>query len=541
VHAILGKITGIRRVRLASGAAAGSRRLEVSFHAACVMPGRTAVPPWLAAEELRVVRDVPDPREVGSVGDSIALSPVESARWLEPLLVEPSIAHGEVPEALRVCLRWWRSEEAPACTVGTGAGARTVRLVRDGPGWSASVRTTDVLGRTPSLPARVPVAVDGLEAECTVLPPRGPFCCRVGLGSAERHRAETDWYAVEFSPERGGLISMLRERGRDIDHFRSRDDLVGEPIEFGGHEDRVMLPWDDPMGGYAEGVLLPWDDRLDRTRMEAATCRREGEATRLHMEGVVDRCRNLRTSVSYSVFHCLPIVLVQRDLLYGGPTRRPGDDAAQPREVIDDVQPVMLGCRSACHADAEGRLGGRVLSVDGERFAVLRHAEADTGLRNGWRPAGGWTVVEHPERRECLMYIFDEANSPVLDVRLGAHVMMLEPRWLTGPVRPGGGAGFATALCAGEFCGATTDGAWVALRRPADDGLDCAVVGRWRHPPGPPVVAVRVGRREACAPLERLVLPGVGPVHVAVVHVREAGMHSAVEVTAGGIAGRAEP
>lgn len=80
MNALLGKITKVRK-STPSARKMGTCRMEVWFKPACIMPGRSKVPEWVSDQVLKVTRKVADPREVGSVGDSIVLTPGESANW----------------------------------------------------------------------------------------------------------------------------------------------------------------------------------------------------------------------------------------------------------------------------------------------------------------------------------------------------------------------------------------------------------------------------------------------------------------------------
>ncbi len=95
MDALLGKITDITE-----GAAGDS--LEIRFKEAGVLPRRTRAPEWLKDQVLTVRRHAPDPREVGNPGDSVVLTPAESARWLCPLAVSPGVAYGELPPTLHL-------------------------------------------------------------------------------------------------------------------------------------------------------------------------------------------------------------------------------------------------------------------------------------------------------------------------------------------------------------------------------------------------------------------------------------------------------
>src|SRR5205823_10582802 len=82
-----------------------------------------------------------------------------------------------------------------------------------------------------------------------------------------------------------------------------------------------------------------------------------------------------------------------------------------------------------------------------------------------WTMTGGWAMAEHPLRRECTLYLFDQTCQPYLATWLGDHTLTLEPSWPHLPMRPEESIGFAAAISAGEAAGAGAEGAWVACRR----------------------------------------------------------------------------
>ena len=544
MNALLGKITKVRESRGSSRPGERLHRLAVSFKPVCIMPSRTKAPQWLKDQELKVTRRVADVREIGNVGDSLVLTPGESSRWLFPLEVEPVVAYGALPPRLTLTLRWWKTAKPGEFTVCANGRRRRGRFTASRPGgrrpsraagrgarkpttFRATVATKPFFDGEPSLPVEFEVTFDKLKAGCTVLPAEGCCFARLQTPQGRRHRVESHWYAVDVCPEwGGGGIAGLFEKGRGVDHFRATGELIQEVFHQGGHRDRVEIGW---------------SDKLRRVSMPCVTARRDDRATRLCLDGVVDEGAGVRTTVTYTVFDRLPLLLLQRDVLRHKPRKKDDkkDDDKKPAEPVDDMMRMALGFRAAYLVEKNARSGSRILSVDGDRFAVLRYTQMHERIWNRWRLAGGWAVAEHPARRECMLYLLDPHDPPVLGSWLGDRVVTLEPSWLPRPVRPSGGIGFAAAICAGELCGAGAAGAWVALRRPGEPGgVTCALVGRFRDAPAPGEAEFGLGRSRAAAAIERLLLPGVGEVHVASAHVPTGRMSHAFTATAGGIPAR---
>ena len=530
MNALLGKIAKVRESTARRGTRRRLHRLDVSFKPACVMPARKAVPAWLKDQTLTVARTVADPREVGGVGDSIVLTPAESADWLFPLRIEPPVARGRVPARLEVSLRWWKNKKPGELTVRAGGRRRTARFTKRRTLFAASVATRGLVAPEASLPLDVEVSFEKMTLACTVLPAGRPCHHKLVTRDGERHRLEGPWLGLDVCPGvAGGGISMLREAGRGCDHFRHDDGLICGPLDHGGHRDRVRLGWPDKLADVA---------------MTSAAARRDGEATRLCLEGTVDEGRAIHTTAAYTLYDRMPLLLLQRDVLRHK-AKKPDDKKGDKKngqvapEPVDEMARLELGFRAAFRTDAARPWDGRVLSVDDGRFAALRHAQLHDFMWRGWRLTDGWVVVEHPGRRECLMYLFDPHNAPWLHTGRADSAVTLEPDWPSQPLRPQSGAGFALALTAGERCGADAGGAWVACRRPAaDGGVACAVVARFREPPTDRAADVRLGRQNVRAPLDCLALPGVGTVWLATAVLPKARMTSTLHVAAGGIPAR---
>ena len=145
---------------------------------------------------------------MGGVGDSIVLTPRESAKWLFPLAVQPDVAYGRLPTSLKLTLRWWKNKKPGEFTVCANGRRKTGKLVKRDKVFSASVPTRDFFDRDPSLPAEFTVTFDKLTVGCTVLPAETACHCKLRTVYGDRHRIENTWYAIDVcAGEAGGGIS----------------------------------------------------------------------------------------------------------------------------------------------------------------------------------------------------------------------------------------------------------------------------------------------------------------------------------------------
>jgi hypothetical protein len=172
-----------------------------------------------------------------------------------------------------------------------------------------------------------------------------------------------------------------------------------------------------------------------------------------------------------------------------------------------------LGFRAAFAAERDGSAGSRVLCGDGKALVVARPAPGGEHMHfSYWKMADGWAAMEHPRRRETTLYLFDKESAPHLTTWLGAGTITLEPDWPVGPVRPEQSVGYALALCAGEICGASADGVWVAARTTMPGGgVRCALVARLRHVPMGTSAAFTLGGRRARRRCNPSCSPASGP------------------------------
>jgi hypothetical protein len=529
MQAILGKITHITPKPGNDGKARMATPLEIKFKPACVLPRRTKIPEWLKDQTLTLERAVVDVREIGRPGDSLVLTPAESTRWLSPLVVTPAVASGALPRMLQLELRWCKEEKPPEFTVRANGRTWTATFVKEGERLTGSMATAEFFDSPPALPVAFEVTCDKLRTTCTVMPGGVPGTCRLLLPEGEHHRLENAWYAVDIlAQNHAGGIAALREQARGVDHFRRPNNLIAYPLEYAGHSDRFRSSWD-------------WSEQMRDARMTCAGGRREGAATRLDLEGVLDEGQSLRSSVNYQLYDELPLLLMQREFRYGKAKEPDGKEKDEkPKEPIDEMKVMGFGFRAAWMAERDGRTGSRVLCTDGERLIATRSVEIGDFLRHGyWRMADGWAIAEHPGRREVMMYFFDTCRPPHLSTWLGLHTFTLEPRWPMLPVRPEESAGYALALTAGELCGAADDGGWVACRNVLPSGdMRCAVIARLRRPGPDTEVSFMLGGESRRLPLQNLLLPGVGAIQWAAAEFPGERANDALQVTVAGIAGR---
>ncbi|MBV9470799.1 MAG: hypothetical protein JO316_16620 [Abitibacteriaceae bacterium] len=533
MHALLGKITDIapQQATASTAAAKVGHQLEVSLKAACVLPDRTKLPEWLQDQTLKVQRSVLDAREVGHLGDSIVLTPDESAHLLYPLEVEPTVVYGELPPTLQLHLRWWKDDKPPEFSVRANGRLQTGQWTKDDTGYSAAVATETFFDLLPKLPVSFEISCDKLKVSCTVLPVNEPSARKLLLPQGEVQHLENSWYAVDVTTRsHAGAIAAWREKGREVNHFEAPANLIQRAVDQSGYSDRYRTGWS-------------WSDKIKDVAMDVAGARHESGATRLALEGTVEEGINLRTSAVCTLYDELPLLLWQRDYSFHKGKNDEKEKDAKPKEPIDDMQPMGLSFRAAARLDRDAAQGSRVLCADGKRLVVVREAEAHQMVRHWyWRMWDGWAIVEHPLRHEYQMYVFDRETPPHLVMWTGIHAMTLEPVWPTIPVRPEESVGYAVALSAGERCGATNAGAWVACRSRLPDGsVQCAAICRLRS-------AERVTSASTAtfalagtvqqAPLKSLLLPGVGEVWYAEAKFPQGSMDGAFDAKVAGIASR---
>jgi hypothetical protein len=511
MNALLGKITHINQPE-GTAAGNGAGPLEVKFKPACVLPRRNAVPEWLKDQSLTLRRAVPDPRELGEPGDSLVLTPVESAHWLYPLSVTPAVAYGRLPETLQLRLAWWKDEKLPEFTVRANGRTRSGQFTKEGDVGVATVETAPFFGIDPALPVAFEITCDKMKVACTVLPENEPCARKLLSPEGEQYRLENAWYGIDITGRsRAGALTSFQEKGRGVDHFRAPENLIHHEGEHAGHLDRLRMGWD-------------WG-KTDGTAMTCSGARRDAVSMHLSLEGVVDEGEGLRTRVDYSLYDALPLLLWERTFQFskGKGGEKKDDKDEKPKELIDDLKSVKLGFRAAYQPDRNGATRSRLLCADGKRLAAIRPALTGEHIYFGhWRIVDGWAMAEHPGRQEYSLYLFDRQSPPNLATALGAHTITLEPEWPQLPVRPDEVTGFSVALTAGEIAGASVEGAWVACRSALPDGgVRAALVGRLRDEVAPANATFTLGDESSTVTLQGLLLPGIGMARFATVDFPE--------------------
>lgn len=538
MQALLGKISRIEHIeaeqktengQAANGQAAGAH-LKIGFKAACLLPEHKAVPEWLKDAALTIERTVFDAREIGGPGDSVVLTTEESAPLLRPLSVAPDVARDQIPDALQLRLCWWKDDAPPEWSVRANGRLQSGAWQKDedGEGWAAQVETDSFFDFAPRLPVAFEIVCDKLSAGCSVLPGSEPVAAILARPEGEVHRVENAWYEADVTARlHGGAIVALRERGRDTDHFAAPQGRIGRELEWGGHTDRFVTGWAE------------WSEKMRDAAVTGGT-RRESNATRLSLEGVVDEGEGLRTSVTYTFHDAMPLVILQREWSAGPKKEDDKEKDGAPKELIDELRTMIFSFRAASMPERDACSGSRVLCAEDGRLTVARSVRLNhMSEHHYWRMKDGWAVVEHPRRRECMMYLFDTQSPPHLATWMGTHVFTLEPVWPAMALRPGGSVGFALALTAGELCGASGQGAWVACRAPrADGGVICGVVARLRGGESNPQAVFSLDNQTRETTLRHVLLPGVGEVSYATAEFAAGGMSQPFDVIVGGIAAR---
>ncbi|MHB0935287.1 MAG: hypothetical protein ACYDCO_07250 [Armatimonadota bacterium] len=509
MEAILGKITGV--------AERGGGRFAVSFVPACLLPERAAVPAWLGGAALTIEREVDDPREIGGPGDSIVLTPAESLRWLNPLIITPEVSYGRVPEKLTIRLAWWPVTPPPEYSVRIGRQQLTGTFEQRGDRYVAEIDTNRFTISRLTLPTAITVNFSGLAIHSAVLPADEPFVTRLYLPGREIVRLENCWYRLDIIRRAGGAILAWRERGREIDHFARPNDRIGSPLEVAGHTDWFRTHWTT-------------SELLMKAVLSSVKGWREEGASRLLLAGRVDK--SLSTRVECALYDDLPLLAWQRSFELRQVPRRKDDRLQEP---VDAVLPFGLGTRGAWAAERQGDTGSRVLCAYGDHLVSLRDVLIDRREGScGWRVEYGWALAEHPGRRACTLYLFPPLPAPVMNIGTGTGHMTMEPEWPMHPARAGDVFELPLALVAGECCGAEPAGAWVGCRCAVPGGVRCAVIARLREEEEEKAL-VRLGNEQREVPLQTLRLPGVGAVAWAVADFPGGSMDDPLEITAAGI------
>lgn len=518
----MGKIVSI------TASEAGPGCLEISFKPACIMPRRTGVPEWLKDQTLKVERVAADPREAGYPGDSIILTPSESAKWLYPLTLTPDVAYGELPKKIRIELRWWKDEKAPDCIIHANGRRITARLEKDGEIFSAEVDAKEFYETDPKLPVDFEVTCDKLKACSSVLPVGESFCKKLLKPQGEIYRIENDWFSVDVTTKsRAAGILALREKGRGIDHFRAPEDLIQAPLELAGHSDRLRK-------------CFVWWGQMDDVAMTSSGARHEGSATNLVLEGMLDEGMGLRTTLNCTLYDTMPLISWRRDY-HMLPSQKKDENKGKPeapKEPSDNLSSLSLAFHGGWVAEKNEHSGSRVLCADNGRLAVVRCSQTSEAVHaHSWRMSSGWAVVEHPTRREYTMYLFDENSLPYLLTWLKSHTITLEPNWPSSLIKPESSLGKTLGITVGECCGASGEGAWVASRIKTGSGIRCGAIARLSSTSDKTAVFT-IGKEKRETELEKIVVTGIGTIYFAAADFTQAGMSDNFDVAIADITGR---
>lgn len=519
--ALLGKIISITKIDAGS---ASMNRFEIKFKAACVMPARTVIPEWLKDQTLTLTRDIVDPRELGHPGDSIIIPPDESDRWLHPLRVDPVIAYNELPDSIRIKLKWWKEDKSPDYTVKANGIVITGKFDKTDETWNAEVKTSDFYSSTPKLPVDFEVAVDKMKAVCSVVRDDTLWSRKMSLPAGDRHRVSGNWYTVDvISGAYGSGIISLVEKGRGVDHFLTPKGQITADLLHIGHKDMLVQGWDF------------W--KMAGTSMNCAGYYREGDSLKMSFDGVVDEGKGIRSSVTYTVFDELPLILDDRRFQFAEP-KKPDDPKANemPKEPIDNMIPVGFGIRPGWASDTGSQSGSKVIFMNDKQLMEYRLVKEDYLSLHNSTLAESWILVEHPNRNENTLYFVDKKHVQYIGVCLNSFSFLIETRSPVIPLMPNSTLGFSIGFSAGELCGASTAGAWTSIRMPVDGGIRCAVIGSFKD--SRQDVTISVGDTVKQLQLMSAIVPGIGTIGYVTCDLPGSTIDDAFDVVAAGIPSR---
>ncbi|MHB1457800.1 MAG: hypothetical protein ACYC0V_12900 [Armatimonadota bacterium] len=519
--ALLGKIISITKIDVDN---ASMNRFEIKFKAACVMPARTVIPEWLKDQTLTISRDVLDPRELGHPGDSIIISPDESDRWLHPLCVDPVIKCNELPDSISIRLKWWKEDKSPDYTVKANGITIIGKFEKTDDVWIAEVKTADFYSSAPKLPVDFEVTVDKMKAVSSVVRDDVLWSRKMSLPAGDRHRINGNWYVVDvMSGTFGSGIISLVEKGRGVDHFLAPKGQITADLLHIGHKDMLVQGWDS------------W--KMAGTSMNCAGYYREGNSSKMIFDGVVDEGKGIRSSVTYTVFDDLPLILNDRRFQFAEP-KKPDDPKANelPKEPIDNMIPVGFSMRPGWTPDTGPGSGSKLVFMNNEKLMEYRLVKEDYRSLHNTRLAESWILVEHPNRNENTLYFVDRKHVQYIGVCLNSYSFLIETSSPVVPLMPNSTLGFTIGLSAGELCGASTAGAWTAIRMPVDGGIRCAVIGSFKD--SRQDVTMSVGDTVKQMQLMSAIIPGIGTIGYAIGDFPESTMDDQFDVIAAGIPAR---
>lgn len=495
---------------------------EVMVTPACVLPARSAVPEWLKEQTLTLVRAVADLRELGQPGDSLVLAAAESARWLQPLRLEPAVAYGALPETLRLSLAWWKDDNPPEATVQANGRTVKVKFAKDGEGFVASLATADFFPAPPYLPVAWTVTWQKLTLTCTVLPAHEPCGVKLATPRGEVFHLENTWYALDVTPRGGGMLTGWHEQGRVLDHLATPRQRIAVETDIASHFDRFTTGWG--MGDRLKDVTLP----TGRTWPE-------GDGWRLALAGVADEGMGLHTEVACHLYDAFPLLAWERSFQFRAGKKEESKDE-KPSLASDHLRGFGMGFRASWVAERGAMDGSRLFCAAEGELVTVRHPQVNDFARGAnWRMTGGWALVEHPGRQSCILYLFDPSSSPHLGSWSGPACITLEPYWPMLPAQTGDIFRLPLAMSVGETCGAAADGAWVACRTRTVDGVRCAVIACL---PEPRLAVITHGAETRLVALQVLILPGIGAIAAATTEFAGSTPDAPFTVTVDGIPSR---
>jgi hypothetical protein len=427
-----------------------------------------------------------------------------------------------MPDELQLQLLWWKNEEPPQWEVQSGGRTQRGSWEKDGDGWRATISTGEFFSSHSTRPLRFDVSCESLKAQSHILD-NTSGALKVLSSQQEVVQLHNAWYQIEVTPRYGGAITQWTECERGANYFATRQDMVQPGLDWGSHIDRYRTgPW----GG--------WADKPNEVTLDSLDVRRQHQTSRVQMAGSLED--DLRTSVVYSLCDEWPLLVLEREW-----TLHPKKDDKKegPQEPIDDLRLMQVSFRSAARPERDGAHGSRLLCADNDRLCALRPVEqAQLMAQWSWTLRDGWAILEHPQRGENLLYLFDTANPPHPALWSGPHVITLEPIWPAQSLRPGGAIGYTLGLSSGELCGASAAGGWVASRVQHNDKVLCSLVARLREPQATAIF--KVGEQQQEVAIQSTFIPGLGTVLLAKTEF-EADENAAWDVTVGGIAARRLP
>ncbi|HEX2951176.1 MAG TPA: hypothetical protein VHV83_16655 [Armatimonadota bacterium] len=497
MKAILGTIDDITVLHAENG----HQRLLVSCSPACVVPDYTPPPAWLHDARISVERDVDDPREVGEPGDNILLTPDESQPWLCPLRVTPAVVYGHCPDTILVTMHWWETNNTPPpVTVQANGRSISSAFTRHDDSFQAEIRLADFFPHEPTLPVHLRATCHGITAVCHILPADHAFTDTVVLPDGEMCHLENSWYRVDITPNTGGgAIYTWQEKGRDVDHFARQDNRIANPLEVAGHLD-----------GYQ--IHMKPASHLKKVTVANRGAWREDRSSHLRIDGSIREAVDLTTSVDYTLFDAVPLLCWQRTFSLHSQTPPVAADTLQV--PIEQAWPFGTNFRTSWLVDRSETSGSRIITAYRGHLITIRHTQTYRTVHGmEWRANAGWFLIEHPLRREWMLYCYDRSRPPHLHCWLEPNVFVLAPAWPMRTLCAGTSIGITLAASVGECAGADIHGAWIGCRtiRRAG-GLHCAVIarftGQWQHG----TAVITVGSSQQTCPLQRFHVRGVGDI-----------------------------